>query len=31
MPVGDFSEFLENDCEMLIDDEWDEYSLLNGS
>lgn len=30
MPVDDFSEFLENDCELLSDEEWDNFSLLNG-
>lgn len=30
MPVDDFSEFIENDCELLADEEWDNYSLLNG-
>ena len=30
MPVDEFKEFVENDYELLEDDEWDKYSLLNG-
>lgn len=27
----EFKEFVENDCELLEDDEWDNYSLKNSN
>ena len=29
MSKDEFEEFIENECELLEDDEWDNYSLRN--
>lgn len=30
MSVSELNEFIENDYELLEDDEWDNFSLMNG-
>lgn len=31
MTSDEFKEFVENDCELLEDEEWDDYSLQNSN